>query len=46
MAKRSRKSSAAVTLGKKRWKGTSAEQRSEQMRELVKKRWAKKKRSS
>jgi len=43
MAKARRKSQAAVELGRKRWKGLTAEQRSEIARRAVQARWAKKK---
>jgi hypothetical protein len=39
MAKR-KKNAAAVSLGKKRWKGLTPEQRSTIAREAVEKRWA------
>ncbi|MCZ6479566.1 MAG: hypothetical protein O6929_04035 [candidate division NC10 bacterium] len=41
--KQKKKSQAAVSLGRKRWAGVSKEDRSQAMRELVLRRWNKRK---
>jgi hypothetical protein len=45
MAKKPRKSQAAAELGRKRWQGLTAEQRSEIARRAVQARWSKTKRT-